>query len=224
MDFSRAFSYVTQDQNWLQKVGIAALVMLIPLIGPITVLGWALEITRRVINNDPAPLPDWNDFGGLLSKGFQAFVVNFAYALPLIVISSCSNVLGQFVAGNGDSQAVNAAIIVVSVCIGCFSLIYGIVLGLFLPAALGNVAATGQMSAGFRFNEVLGLVRAAPAPYFMVLLGSILASIVAGFGVIACVIGILFTSAFAAAFNAHLWGQAYNVAKNLQGGSSQPTM
>jgi hypothetical protein len=226
MDFGRAFSYVTQDAKWLQKVGIAALVSLIPLVGQITVLGWGIEIARRVINNDPEPLPDWNDFGGLLGKGFSAFVVTFAYLLPVILISSCSQLLVPLMGsgGNNDNSQmlVATALMIVSVCVGCFTLIYGIGVGFLLPAALGNVAATGQMSAGFRFGEVIGMVRAAPGPYLMVLLGSLLASFVASFGIILCFVGIFFTQAFAIAVNAHLWGQAYNAAKAAQ--AAQPVM
>jgi hypothetical protein len=222
MEFGRAFSFITQDAKWLQKVGIAALVMLIPIVGGIVVFGWALEITRRVINNDPEPLPDWNDFGSLLSKGFQAFVVNFVYSLPIILISACSNVLVTLgTSGNSDSDTITYVLMAVSVCIGCFSLIYGILIGLLIPAAMGNLAASGQLSAGFRFGEVIGLVRAAPGAYAMVLLGAIVGGIVASFGVIACFIGIFFTAALAMAFNAHLWGQAYNVAKSVP---AAPTM
>ncbi len=219
MDFGRAFSFVTEDPKWLQKVGIAALVMLIPLIGPITVYGWALEITRRVINNDPEPLPDWNDFGGLLGKGFQAFVVYFVYSLPIILISSCNGGLQAVLAqnsGGSDGETIATVVLVVAGCLGCFSFLYSILLGLVLPAAMGNLAANGQLGAGFRFGEIIGLVRAAPGAYGMVLLGGIVAGIIACMGLIACIIGVIFTAAFAMAFNAHLWGQAYNVAKNTQ--------
>jgi uncharacterized membrane protein len=40
MDFGRAFSFVFEDPDWLKKVAIAGLVMLIPVIGQLVVLGW----------------------------------------------------------------------------------------------------------------------------------------------------------------------------------------
>jgi hypothetical protein len=113
-------------------------------------------------------------------------------------------------------------IAVVFGCLGCFSLIYGILIGLALPAAMGNLAATGQLNAGFRFGEIIGLVRAAPGAYGMVLLGAIVGGIIAMLGLIACFIGVIFTAAFAMAFNAHLWAQAYTISKNAQ--AAQPAM
>ncbi len=219
MEFGRAFTYATEDPDWLKKIGIAALVTLIPIVGQITVLGWALEITRRVINQDPSPLPDWDNFGDFVSKGFQAAVVGFVYALPLIVVSGCLNTVLPFMAQAGsDSEELMTTIITVfSICIGCFNFIYGILLSLVLPAAYGNMAASGgQVSAGFRFNEIIALVRAAPGPYAMVILGAIASSFIASLGIIACVIGVIFTQAYAMTVNAHLWGQAYNTAKGAQ--------
>ncbi|MGC1379226.1 MAG: DUF4013 domain-containing protein [Anaerolineales bacterium] len=222
MNFGRAFSYVTEDPEWLQKVGIAALIMLIPILGQIIVIGWALELTRRVINNEPDKLPDWSNFGDHLSKGFQGFVIAFVYALPAILVSACSqgvSFLPAMMNNSGSSSTattIASVVMVVSLCLSCVMIIYELFLAFVLPAAMGNFAATGQISAGFRFGEVFGLVRAAPGAYFMAFLGSLLASIVAMLGLIACIIGVLFTVAYAYAVNAHFWGQAYNAAKAAQ--------
>jgi hypothetical protein len=104
------------------------------------------------------------------------------------------------------------------VCFSCITFIYAVIMGVFIPAAIGNYASTGEISAGFRFNQVYGLVKAAPAPYFMVLVGSFLAALIATIGLIACVIGVFFTIAYAQAVVSHLTGQAYYEAKlSLEG-------
>lgn len=228
MNFGRAFSYVTEDPDWLKKVGIAALVMIIPIIGQIVVIGWALEMTRRVINGEPETLPDWSNFGDYLSKGFQGFVVMFVYLLPVLLISGCMQTLPALMAAAGDNsdtmQMIASVISIVSICVSCFMILYEIVIGFVLPAAFGNLAATGEIGAGFRMGEVIGLVRAAPGPYFMALLGAIVAGIIAGLGVIACFIGVLFTAAYSYAVQAHFWGQAYNAAKAAQSQTSMSTM
>src|SRR5688572_2204396 len=225
MNFSRAFTYITEDPEWLKKVGIAALVLLIPIVGQITVIGWALEVTRRVINNEPDTLPDWSNFSDYLSKGFQGFVIAFAYALPILLVSGCAQGFAALPAMVQDNEAVETITMVVSIvslCFSCVTILYELVLAFVLPAALGNFVATGQLGAGFRFSEVFGLLRAAPGVYFMVFLGSIVASIIAGLGLIACIIGVVFTIAYAYAANAHLWGQAYKAAKAAQGATMQP--
>ena len=110
MNFGNAFTFAFQDSEWLKKVGIAAAIFLIPVIGPIIAMGWGLEITRRVINNQTDLLPDWSDFGGYVSKGFQAFVVTLVFSLPYLLISVCQQGIGVLAAGRcggfgrGDGQ------------------------------------------------------------------------------------------------------------------------
>jgi hypothetical protein len=211
MEFGKAFSFAFEDPDWLKKLGIGALLMIIPFIGWLVVAGWGIEITKRVIQHDPQPLPDWSDFGGHLVKGLQVFVIGLVYSLPIILVNICQQgvtLFGQ--QGDTTDQTILMAVTVLAVCFGCVSFIYSIFLGFILPAALGNFAATGQMGAGFRFGEVFGLVRAAPVAYLLALLGGFVASLIASLGLILCVIGILFTAVYAYTINAHLYGQAYN--------------
>ncbi len=212
MEFGKAFTFAFEDQDWIKKLLIGAVILLIPIIGIFVVMGWMLEIIRRVIVHDPQPLPDWSDFGGYLMRGFQAWLVGLVYALPMILINVCIQGATVAMQQNGGDDTMTAAVTVLSVCLSCVVIIYSLFLGVVLPAALGIFAATGQLGAAFRIGEVFGLVRAAPSAYLMVLLGSILAGLIASLGVILCVIGVLFTSALAYVIMAHLYGQAYNVA------------
>jgi hypothetical protein len=220
MEFGRAFTYAFEDPDWLKKVGIAAVVFLIPIVGPIILMGWSLEITRRVISDDPQPLPDWSDFSGFISKGFQAFVVGLAYALPVILIVICGQIVtvGSAAAlSNSNSDAAGGIATVVSICMGCFVLILGLAAGLLVPPALGNLASVGQLGAAFRFNEVFGLLRAAPGPYILTILGVFVAALVLSpIGSLICGIGALATTAYLSALSGHLYGQAYKVAKAAQ--------
>jgi len=224
MDFGSAFSFAFQDQDWLKKVGIAALVFLIPVVGPIILMGWGLEITRRVINSDPVPLPGWDDFGSFLSKGFQMFVVTLAFMLPLILVISCGQGLTfGLVASTGrssNSDTMGSIAAVISLCMSCFAILLGLAAGFILPVAQGRLAATGELGAAFRFNELLALLRAAPGPYLMVILGVALASMVlSSVGTLICGVGLLFTSAYTTALSGHLAGQAYNAAQKARAGS-----
>ena len=220
MEFGKAFSFPFEDQDWIKKVGIAALVMLIPIVGGIAVAGWGFEVTRRVIRRDPQPLPDWSDFVTYLVNGLKVVVVGLAYALPIILVSACSQGI-FYAAGQGGDDTMMSIATVVMICFSCLMILYGIFMGLVMPAALGNFAATDQLGAAFRFGEVFGLVRAAPGPYVLVLLGAFLAGIIAMLGSIACGIGALLTSAYAMAINGHLQGQAYNEASALRGAKAE---
>ncbi len=211
MNIGKAFVFPTEDQDWLRKVGIAALVMLIPLVGSFALAGWGLEVTRRVIRREPQPLPDWTDFGGYIVGGLQVAVIGFAYVLPIFLIVACSQGL-LFSLTDSDNDTITSIVTLISICLSCIVFLFVIFMMFFVPAAIGKFADTGQMSAAFRFGEIFGLVRAAPAAYLLVLLGNLIAGILASLGVIACIIGVFFTSAYAAAINGHLQGQAYLLA------------
>lgn len=224
MNYGRAFSYVMEDPDWLKKVGIAALILIIPILGGIVVLGWVLEVTRHIINGEPEVLPDWSNFGDFLTKGFQAFVIIFVYLLPVFLLQGCIQGFNAVLmnTNNDQIQAMASVISILSLCVSCLVFIYEIAFYLILPAAMGNFAATGQIGAGFRLGEIFGLVRAAPGPYIIVFLLGIVTSIISALGLIACIIGVLFTAAYAATVNAHLWGQAYKASKATPGAAMQP--
>ena len=176
-----------------------------------------LDITRRVIQHDQTPLPEI-DFGRQLGDGLKAFVVSFVYALPIIVFEIPINVLSVMTtSGNGDTQSMSNILVILSVCCGGLIILYSLVMALLIPAAFGNLAAKGNIGDGLRFGEVIGLVRAAPGPYLLVLLGSIITGLIGSLGFIACFIGVIATTAYAMTVNAHLYGQAYNEATPAQG-------
>jgi hypothetical protein len=101
--------------------------------------------------------------------------------------------------------------------VGCIGAIYGLAMAFIVPAAYAKFAVTDELGAAFRFGEVFGLVRAAPAAYLLALLGTIVAGVVASLGLILCFIGVIFTMAWAYTIQAHLWGQAYNQATGNTG-------
>ncbi|WP_322807343.1 DUF4013 domain-containing protein [Thermanaerothrix sp.] len=213
MDFGRAFGFVFQDKDWLRKIIIPALVSLIPIIGQFVVLGWGLNVTRRVMAHDPEPLPDL-DFGGDLARGFQAFVIGLVYALPIVLLSMFLGILGPLLGVDSYdvSEVAKAVYMLISVCTGLFSVVYGVILAVVLPAAYANFLAKGSLGAGLNFGEVFRLVRAAPGAYLLVLVGSFIVGLIAPLGVILCFVGVLATYVYGMAVMGHLYGQAYNQA------------
>jgi len=210
MDFGLAFSYVFKDRDWLKKIAIMGLVGLIPIIGQIVVYCWAMNIAKRVMDNDPNPLADL-DFGGDLSRGFMGFVIAFVYSLPIILLSGITGILDSLTSIS-DSNAAIGAYTTFSICFGLISFVFGLFLALLIPAALCRFLDTGSLSSAFDFGEVFKLVRLNIGTYLIVLLGAFVAGLIGGLGVIACVIGVMLTYAYSLAVTGHLYGQAYNEA------------
>jgi hypothetical protein len=219
MEFGKAFTFPFEDQDWLKKIGIAALILLIPLVGGFVVAGYAAEITKRVIRRHPEVLPAWDDFGGYLVKGLQVAVIGVVYALPIILIQACSQT-ALFMGTENFDDTVMTIVTIATVCFGCLTFLLALALGMVLPAAIGNFLHKERLGAAFRFGEVFGLVRAAPGAFALALLGVILAGIIGSLGTIACAIGVLFTGAYATAINGHLQGQAFLAGLEAKGGDS----
>ena len=209
MDLALSFTYVFEDEEWVKKLLMAAIAALIPFIGWIPLLGWALLIARRIIRQDPEPLPDWNDLGELFTLGLKGLVVVIVASLLPMILALPFILLSAF-ASNSD-----AIYSIYSICYGCFNFIYGLALAFVLPASFGILADTDQLGDALNPSKLIALVRANPSAYLMALVGGIGASIVADLGVILCFVGVFFTMAYAAAIMGHLYGQAYKQASEL---------
>lgn len=205
MDFAQAFSFPFQDKEWIKKIVITALISFIPILGGIAVLGWSLEVARRVIRGEAPVLPDWSNFGGLLSLGLKGFVISLVLSVPLIVLYLPASLLSAF----ADSEQMATLLSIVAICTGCLGLLYAIAFMFVLPAAYGQLAATDSLAEAFNVRKLVSLIRNAPAAYLIVILGLLVAGIIAPLGVIACVIGVFFTLAYTMAIQGHLFGQAY---------------
>lgn len=216
MELGRAFTFAFEDKDWLKKIGIAGLIMIIPILGQIIVAGWAVEIARRVIHRDAEPLPDWTNFGDFLVKGLKVFVIGLVYSLPVILLQACLQ--GGMAAGlNGADSDTQNILSIITACVGCVAAILGIVLGLFAAVGMSKFAATDDLGAAFRFGEIISLFRAAPGAWIMTLLGVMIAGLLSTLGLILCIIGVIFTYAWAFTVQGHLYGQAYNVATSKTG-------
>ena len=214
MKFGDAFTYVFQDPDWFKKIIIPGLVgLLIPIIGQLVLLGWALKATLNVIRNNPNPLPSL-DFGGDLGRGFKAWVVGLVYGIPMFIFYLPIMVL-SLIAGDSGEQTMAVVVAIAGACFGFLMLLYGIVMGLMLPAAYARVAVNDTIGSGLAFGEVFKMVKSNLVTYLLILVGTLAASFVASLGSIACGIGILVTVPYSFAIMGHLYGQGYLEAKKL---------
>ncbi|MBW6472081.1 MAG: DUF4013 domain-containing protein [Anaerolineaceae bacterium] len=215
MKFADAFTFVFQDPEWFKKIIIPGLIgLLIPIVGQIFLLGWALKVTLNVIRNNPSPLPNM-EFGADLGRGFKAWVVGLVYAIPMILFYLPILILG-LVASDSGEQSMAVVVAIAGICFGFLMLLYGIVMGLILPAAYARVAVEDSIGAGLAFAEVFRMVKNNLVTYLLILGGTLAASFVASLGSIACGIGILVTVPYSFAIMGHFYGQGYLEAKGLK--------
>ncbi|MBI5712782.1 MAG: DUF4013 domain-containing protein [Chloroflexi bacterium] len=235
MEYGKAFTFAMEDPDWIKKLGIAAAIVFVAIVGSVFLLiptiagllllsGYAVEIARRVINNEAKPLPEWTDFGNLFKNGLFLAIALFVYSLPSILLSVCAqsnSFLPAMLRGNVDRDIVEMAQTVTGVlalCCSCVQFIYSIFIGMLTPAVAGQVASKGTIGAAFDFKAVFGHLRAQPVVYLLVFLITAVAGFVLALvGMIVCGIGLFVTLPFATFVNAHLWGQAYRFTSSKLG-------
>lgn len=219
MDFGRSFSYIIEDQDWLKKVGIAALLMLTG-IGSIGSLGWGIEIVKRVANEEPEPLPGWENIGDYFINGLKLIGVTLVWSIPIILISFCSLLLFiPFSGGSGGSfEQASILFVFVTICFSLLVIVYSLLVGLLSAPVFGMVGEGVSFAEMVNPRKAFALLKANIGGYLVAFFaGGIIYSFLSSIGVIACFIGAFFGAAFGYAVMGHLVGQAHGQAKaNLE--------
>ena len=216
MDIGKSFTYVFEDPKWIMKVLIGGIVLLIPIVN-FAVYGYMLTTLKNVADGQPTPLPEWGDFGAHFMKGLYAVIGVLVYFLPAILVYCCVFALGfgmTAVTGGGGgrdaSGAVGSVFGIVILCLQCILGIYSLVAGLTLYAPLTRFAmSANQLSIFWDFRGNFAFIQKNMSNYIIALLIALVASFVAGFGVILCVVGALFTYFWATLVAANVFGQLW---------------
>jgi hypothetical protein len=208
IDLGRAFSFIFDDDEWVSKILIGGLLVIIPIIGALWVLGYMIDTGRNVLHDNPRPLPAIN-FGDQLGKGFSSLIISLVYAIPIFILICITFGIIVMVAGvsGGDESAAAGASIFMLACIYPLIFLLGLVVQVFVLAGYVRYIQTDSLSASLNFGFVWRMVRSSLKTWLLVLLLYLLASIIASAGSIALFIGMFFTLVFAQAFFGHVLGQ-----------------
>jgi len=206
MNFSKAFTYIFDDQRWLEKLVIPLLVMLIPVIGWMVVAGYLMHVTHNVAEHQAEPLPELK-FGADLGRGFKAFVANLGYGLPAVLVSLLL-FLPLVLTGNGNDPTLIA--ITLAIFCGFLILIYALLLSILMPTVNANLAVKERIGAAFDLKEIFRMLRNNFKAWLIVIGGALLCSaFIAPLGGIVLAVGAIITNFYANLIVAHLTGQAY---------------
>jgi hypothetical protein len=211
MDFGTAFSYAFQDEEWIKKILIGAVLVLTG-IGMIPVLGWMMEIIRRSKDGDYS-LPEWADFGTLFMDGLKAMAIGLIWSIPAAVIGGC--IAGGSVLVGDTSNDVTYILGWVLVALSsCLALPYS--LGMLLLAApmIGILADTGEFGMALNPANSFKLFRNNIGGYLITLVVQMFGfPILSSIGSIACGVGAFAAMAYGYSILGNLYGQAYAAAK-----------
>jgi hypothetical protein len=195
IDYTRAFSFMFEDKNWIVKIILGAIfnLLMLVLIGIPFIFGYLLELARNSAQGKEIPLPEWDNLGDKFARGLVYTIILIIYSIPGIILS--------FVP-------------CVKYCLGP---LYFVALLFVLPYITLKYAQTGSFEDCFRFNEMIDFVRKNINNLVIVVLLSIALQIIATFGVLALVVGVFFTAFWADLAIYYLYGRVFKAGEEAEG-------
>ena len=126
MEIGKAFTFVTSEEDWIKKIaigGVLILINFIPIIPMMLMFGYQIKVAQNVIRGDEHPLPEWEEWGQLFMDGAIVWVAIFLYALPAILMTICASLVIVFGAGSNGNEGSTAAL-GGGVILGCLAILF----------------------------------------------------------------------------------------------------
>ncbi len=142
LDYFAPFVYFFKDKGWLKKFVIASL-LTYTLVGATPVLGWMIEIVRRVSRGEEPGAPELSDWKSFWKLGGQFAGVNALWLAPAL-LAAILLYLPLLFARSFKPGAVLALFGGTLACMLIFLLVYSIVYVFLFPAMQVLLAETGS--------------------------------------------------------------------------------
>lgn len=204
LDFARPFQFYFEDPDWIRKTliggglylaGTLTLILLgAGLLLYAIVAGYSMRVMQRAYGGDPRPLPEWEDYGGMLREGLKLLAVALGYGIVVFGVPAAAVGVLTAIAGATGSDAVSGIVALFAVLLNLFFIVVGLALAVYLPAAIARMTLYQRLGAGFEVKENIALIRRNPANYGLAVLVVLLSHFIAQFGVILCCVGVFATS------------------------------
>src|SRR5690606_14227656 len=205
MDYGKALTFITEDPRWQQKIAIGTGVfiisfllsfILIGVLGFLIITGYTVRLLQNVRDGLTYPLPEWDQWGDDLARGFKLFVVSLVWSLPILIFSVPTGI-GSAIADNARSDFEFFGSML-AICGGCLSVLYGLFLAVVMPGYSIAFARDEQINSGLRFRDIWDWTQAHLGDVVMVAIIYLIASIafaLLGFivGALLCLVGLVVT-------------------------------
>jgi hypothetical protein len=199
---TEAFSWPFRDPEWLPKLLIIALILLIPIIGAINGIGWMLASLDRLRAGEERLAPANLSY---LGRGIRLFAVELIYAIVITAIALMIFISAFALAVRQGQGSANVALIITAVLLNLVGLSVITLLSLaltFATPAIVLATEEGGVGGGIRVTAVIRRSRVNVTHTLIAGLMLIAASFIGSLGAVVCGIGALVTSAYALAMQA----------------------
>lgn len=172
MNAEKSFSFPFEDQDWPSKLGIGAIISMVPILN-FAWSGYMVGIIRNVMDHAAEPLPTWDNLEKKFTDGLVLFGAGLVYALPMLVLLILPLSLAGFssiLAGESNLQDLGRVLEetggVLFFCLLCVGIVYGLMLSILYPAILVMFAREGTFASCFRLREMVGMISRNIGPFF----------------------------------------------------------
>lgn len=207
MNYSKAFSYMFQDNDWFGKLLVVGLISLIPVVGQLYLLGWSVEVLRRVRANRQDLLPRTH-FTEFVKIGFSAGVLDIFFFIPAYLILGFNKILQNIINKNDNVSIFSMSFLCV---MSVVALIVAYLMSFLAIVGRINYAKTGDLVSCLNYTETFRVVKANWQILAVVALMEIVAGLIGIIGGIFCFIGLIFTLPYACAVSSHMLGQLWDL-------------
>ncbi|MCP4429234.1 MAG: DUF4013 domain-containing protein [Chloroflexi bacterium] len=176
MDIGKAFTFISEDEGWMRKLGLGAVVNAVPFLN-IAAMGYQVQISRNVADGEKRPLPEWNDLGSFFLDGLRVIGAMFVYMLPMLFLYGIAAIfmfatidpaaMAETTSSGGPPipPGFFAFISVIMLC----GMPYTLLVWLLWPLISIQIARKNSIAACFNFRDMLQLVRQDWVNYLLVI-------------------------------------------------------
>lgn len=197
-----AFAWPFRDPGWAAKLLVIGLILIVPIAGAINGIGWMLAAIDRLRAGEPnLPRASFSYVG----RGLPLFAVTLVYVLALAVLMAVLFIPAAAIYSSQGRGPMNAGLISVAVLLNVLFFSVGALGSLLVyfatPAIVVGTERNG-IAGGLNVRGVVRTMRRSPVNTLIAGLMLIAVGLLAQLGLVACVIGVVFTSAYALAAQA----------------------
>ena len=158
MDIGKALGFVFEDEEWVVKLLLGAVITLIPIFGQFALMGYAIAVIRNVKADSPQPLPAWDNLGEYFTDGLKFWVAVLVYMLPVMILICPIMLIGVLPVLGGQNEDVVTILAGISgfmsMGLSCLIVLYSILLAPVMTVVQIRYAETGEIGPCLRLGEI----------------------------------------------------------------------
>ena len=172
MDIVENIKYPTTDSEWIKKILIGGILLLVPILNFVCT-GYYLKVIKGSIEGGNN-MPEWDDWGDLFMKGFFVLIISLAYSIiPIILISIIILVVsssGLILAGLFESGSMGISAILFTLIGSLIGFIILFVVNLMFPMGLAMYANEWSFGDAFKIREIISRIKSVFVEYVIAII------------------------------------------------------